>query len=118
MMVLPISIHVTKANIMRGVINGTIDFKTDTYRSIAEKVEPGALPQSIKHHLEELVKMGTIDKKSGLYHFDQPKVSEEQNNVYREQGWDAAAKYEWHDCLGSGSNPHLSKERYLNSFIK
>ena len=67
---LKVSVHKIKADIMDAVINKKIDLSKDSLRSIADKIGlSNDSPQKIKHHLEALVTMGTLDKSGGEYKY-------------------------------------------------
>ena len=68
---IPVSIHWVKADIMYALRTGLIDFKKDSLRSIAKKIGVrNDCAQIVKHHLEGLVNLGSIDKKHGMYFFE------------------------------------------------
>lgn len=64
---MPISVHETKGKIYRAVVEGKIK-RGMSYRDIG-KVIGVPHPQQIKHHLDGLVKMGTIHYINGDYDF-------------------------------------------------
>lgn len=65
-----ISVHYVQARIVQGLEKGEIDLSKDSLREIAEKIgKKGDSPQKIKHHLEQLVKLGVIQKMYGEYVF-------------------------------------------------
>lgn len=64
-----IPIHYIQARIIKGLRLGTIDLSSDTLRGIAEKIDVKELPQSIKHHLEALCRIGIIQKMYGEYKY-------------------------------------------------
>ncbi len=70
-----ISMHATAANIVLGLQNGIIDLKKDSLRSIGLKIDKGnksPSAQQIKHHMEQLVKLGIIQKIYGEYVYYKP----------------------------------------------
>lgn len=64
-----IPIHYIQARIIKGLRLGTINLQEDTLRDIAEKIEVKEIPQSIKHHLEALCKLGVVQKMYGEYKY-------------------------------------------------
>ena len=63
-----VSVHKIKADIMKAIYSEKIDLRKDSLRTIAEKIGlKSNSAQVIKHHLEALVNMGTLDKKEGQY---------------------------------------------------
>lgn len=63
-----IAIHPTQAKIARGLQNKKINLQQDSLRKIAEKIGlPKESPQKVKHHLEQLLKLGVIQKIYGEY---------------------------------------------------
>ncbi len=64
-----ISVHYIQARILDGLKCGKIHFGKDSLRGIASKVGIEASPQKVKHHLEQLLKLGAIDKVGGEYRF-------------------------------------------------
>lgn len=74
---IPVSVHWIKYEIIEGLKNNRINLSSDSYRGIAEiigipKKDKGAA-QKIKHHLDALVSMGTLDKINGKYAVDYKK---------------------------------------------
>lgn len=62
-----ILVHPIQKRIVEGLESGVIDLENDTLREIAKKIEWKESPQQIKHHLEQLVKLGVIHKIYGQY---------------------------------------------------
>ena len=64
---MPISVHPFKAKIWEGIQNGKIRTGM-SLRAIATICgEPSMAPQQVKHHLQVMVTMGTIDWINGQY---------------------------------------------------
>lgn len=68
---MPVCVHVVKAKIMELIMSNKVDINTLTLREIGDLVGIAEdKPQQIKHHLEQLVSMGTLEKRKGSYYFD------------------------------------------------
>lgn len=64
-----IPIHYIQARIIKALREEKINLGEDTLRDIATKIEVKELPQSIKHHLEALCRIGIIQKMYGEYKY-------------------------------------------------
>ncbi len=65
-----IVIHRIQADIILGMQNGTIDPSKDSLREIGKKIkDPKCSPQQIKHHLDQLVKLGVLAIEDTKYKF-------------------------------------------------
>ena len=62
-----IAVHPIQKSIIEGIKSGKIELENDTLREIAKKLQWKESPQLIKHHLEQLVKLGAIQKIYGQY---------------------------------------------------
>ena len=67
--IIKIAIHPVQARIMKQLKSKEIDLEGDTLREIAKKIKWKESPQIIKHHLEQLVKLGAIQKIYGQYKY-------------------------------------------------
>lgn len=69
---MPVSVHPFKAKIWEGIQSGKIRTGM-SLREIAKICgEPNASPQQVKHHLQAMVTMGTIDWVNGQYRLEKP----------------------------------------------
>lgn len=67
-----IAVHPIQAKIITALRDGKIDVGEDSLRDIAEKIgEPSNSPQNIKHHLEQLLNLGVIQKIYGSYAYEE-----------------------------------------------
>lgn len=64
-----IAVHPIQAKILEGLNSGKIDIENDTLRGIAEKIGIKSYPQQVKHHLEQMLNLGMIQKIYGQYVF-------------------------------------------------
>lgn len=64
---MPVSVHTIQADIWRAIELGYIT-EHMSLREIGKIIDETS-PQKIKHHLEQLRKLGTIDFKDGQYLF-------------------------------------------------
>lgn len=62
-----IAIHPVQFRIMTELKARRINLDNDTLREIAKKIKWKESPQIIKHHLEQLVKLGAVQKIFGQY---------------------------------------------------
>ena len=70
-----IAVHPVQARIIEQLKLKEIDLEGDTLREIAQKIKWKESPQIIKHHLEQLVKLGAIQKIYGRYVYQELKLS-------------------------------------------
>lgn len=74
-----ISIHYIQADIITALQVDRIDFKKHSLREIATIIKAKECsPQKIKHHLEQLVKLGAIQIINAEYFYDKslpPKIT-------------------------------------------
>lgn len=77
-----VSIHPYQAAIVRGLVSGKINLKTDTLREIAIKSGDKKMSaQRCKHHINALVKLGVIQIIYGKYVFFNKK-NKRHDNLY------------------------------------
>lgn len=68
---IPIYVHRIQAALYTAIVNNSIDPEMDSLRKMAELIDEKKIqPEKIKHHLEQLVKMGALNKRHGGYCFD------------------------------------------------
>ncbi len=69
-----ITLHHIQADIITALQAGKIDLNKDTLRHIASLTgEPKCSPNKIKHHLQQLVKLGVINIIDGQYSYTKTK---------------------------------------------
>ena len=79
---MPANVHVVKAKIMELVMSRKVDINTMTLREIGNMIGISEeKPQQVKHHLEQLVSMGTLEKRGGTYFFDHDGYGQLINNA-------------------------------------
>lgn len=66
-----IAIHHIQADIIIGLQSGAINLQKHSLRDIGEIIKiKGNTSQKVKHHLEQLVKLGVIEIKDAEYRFE------------------------------------------------
>ncbi len=60
-------VHPIQAQLMRMIESGDLNPADYTLREIAKVIGTDESPQKIKHHLEQLVKLGALQKIHGQY---------------------------------------------------
>lgn len=66
-----IAVHPVQAKLINKLKDGEIRLGVDSLRDMANKIElESESPQQIKFHLEQLVKLGIVQKVHGEYWFD------------------------------------------------
>lgn len=70
MIILKVYVHWIKADIMTAITENKVDLDKDSFREIAVKIGMAKVSaQQVKHHLEGLVTMGTLEKIGGKYSY-------------------------------------------------
>ncbi len=64
-----IAVHPVQAELYSGLKSGAIDIEMDSLRDMAKKIGRKQSPQIIKHHLDQLVKLGALQRMYGQYAF-------------------------------------------------
>ena len=62
-----IAVHPIQAKLAMAMKSGDIDLDRDTLRDMCKKIGIKDSPQIIKHHLEQLLKLGILQKVYGQY---------------------------------------------------
>jgi len=63
-------VHEVQAELMQAIESGQIDFDKHTLRDICKIIGIKESPQTVKHHLDQLLKIGAIDKVAGNYYYN------------------------------------------------
>ncbi len=62
-----IALHPIQVRLIEAFKKKSIDIGYDTLRGICKKIGIESSPQKVKHHLQQLVKLGILDVVGGLY---------------------------------------------------